>query len=70
MEKRCQGEEQAQEADAQVTSTTSATTYKRKYEEEIAARSKKKKMITTTSRENKRDIKLYCICKTPYDETK
>ncbi|KAK3575101.1 hypothetical protein QTP86_020698 [Hemibagrus guttatus] len=71
LEKICQEREQAQAtADAQITSTTSPTTYKRKYEEEISAKSKKKKMITTTSRETKKDTKLYCICKTPYDETK
>lgn len=71
LEKICRERERAQAAaDAQITSTTSPTTYKRKYEEEIAAKSKKKKMITTTSRETKKDTKLYCICKTPYDETK
>ncbi|XP_046701308.1 nucleosome-remodeling factor subunit BPTF-like isoform X2 [Silurus meridionalis] len=69
LEKICQ-ERQQTEAAAQVTSTTSPSPYKRKYEEENAAKSKKKKMITTTSRETKKDTKLYCICKTPYDETK
>ncbi|XP_060724657.1 nucleosome-remodeling factor subunit BPTF-like isoform X2 [Tachysurus vachellii] len=70
LEKICREREQVQSAsDFQITSTTSPTTYKRRYEEEIAARSKKK-MITTTSRETKKDTKLYCICKTPYDETK
>ncbi|KAF4080090.1 hypothetical protein AMELA_G00166420 [Ameiurus melas] len=71
LEKICQERERAQAATAaQVTGTTSPSTYKRKYEEENAAKSKKKKMITTTSRETKKDTKLYCICKTPYDETK
>ena len=27
-------------------------------------------MISTTSKETKKDTKLYCICKTPYDESK
>lgn len=36
-----------------------------------SAKSKKKKMISTTStKDSKKDTKLYCICKTPYDETK
>ncbi|KAK2528422.1 Bptf [Columba guinea] len=46
---------------------------KRKREEEkdaAASKSKKKKMISTTSKETKKDTKLYCICKTPYDESK
>uniref|UniRef100_A0A3B5M8L7 Bromodomain PHD finger transcription factor n=1 Tax=Xiphophorus couchianus TaxID=32473 RepID=A0A3B5M8L7_9TELE len=55
--------------------TAVASTHKRKREEEremvSAAKSKKKKMISTTStKESKKDTKLYCICKTPYDETK
>uniref|UniRef100_A0A671U9L0 Bromodomain PHD finger transcription factor n=1 Tax=Sparus aurata TaxID=8175 RepID=A0A671U9L0_SPAAU len=55
--------------------TTVASAHKRKREEEretvTSAKSKKKKMISTTStRESKKDTKLYCICKTPYDETK
>ncbi|XP_022061131.2 nucleosome-remodeling factor subunit BPTF isoform X4 [Acanthochromis polyacanthus] len=56
--------------------TTAVTSsHKRKREEErelpISAKSKKKKMISTTStKESKKDTKLYCICKTPYDETK
>ncbi|XP_038227261.1 nucleosome-remodeling factor subunit BPTF isoform X6 [Dermochelys coriacea] len=62
------------------TSVPSATTVpapvssqKRKREEEkdsSASKSKKKKMISTTSKETKKDTKLYCICKTPYDESK
>ncbi|XP_059196627.1 nucleosome-remodeling factor subunit BPTF-like [Centropristis striata] len=56
--------------------TTGVTsTHKRKRDEERepapTAKSKKKKMISTTStKESKKDTKLYCICKTPYDETK
>ncbi|XP_052398142.1 nucleosome-remodeling factor subunit BPTF isoform X15 [Carassius gibelio] len=54
---------------ATVTSPSSA--HKRKREEERdASKSKRKKMISTTSKDSKRDIKLYCICKTPYDESK
>ncbi|XP_069785850.1 nucleosome-remodeling factor subunit BPTF [Narcine bancroftii] len=46
-------------------------TQKRKREEEKEpAKVKKKKMISTTSKESKKDTKLYCICKTPYDESK
>uniref|UniRef100_A0A665VJK8 Bromodomain PHD finger transcription factor n=1 Tax=Echeneis naucrates TaxID=173247 RepID=A0A665VJK8_ECHNA len=57
------------------TTTTVAPTHKRKREEERetvqSAKSKKKKMISTTStKESKKDTKLYCLCKTPYDETK
>lgn len=56
-------------------STTVIPTHKRKREEEregvTSAKSKKKKMISTTStKDTKKDTKLYCICKTPYDETK
>uniref|UniRef100_A0A8C3B4G2 Bromodomain PHD finger transcription factor n=1 Tax=Cyclopterus lumpus TaxID=8103 RepID=A0A8C3B4G2_CYCLU len=55
--------------------TSGAPTHKRKREEEretaTSAKSKKKKMISTTStKESKKDISLYCVCKTPYDETK
>ncbi|XP_074486723.1 nucleosome-remodeling factor subunit BPTF-like isoform X2 [Sebastes fasciatus] len=55
------------------TSVTSSHKRKREEERETAtsAKSKKKKMISTTStKESKKDTKLYCICKTPYDETK
>ncbi|NXO98745.1 BPTF factor, partial [Certhia brachydactyla] len=64
---------------ASVTSSSSTTvpvpvsSQKRKREEEkdsSASKSKKKKMISTTSKETKKDTKLYCICKTPYDESK
>uniref|UniRef100_A0A8C7ZCJ9 Bromodomain PHD finger transcription factor n=1 Tax=Oryzias sinensis TaxID=183150 RepID=A0A8C7ZCJ9_9TELE len=53
--------------------TTVSTSHKRKWEEEreMDAKSKKKKMISTKcTKESKKDPKLYCICKTPYDETK
>ncbi|XP_005350484.1 nucleosome-remodeling factor subunit BPTF isoform X6 [Microtus ochrogaster] len=46
------------------------TSQKRKREEEKDSKSKKKKMISTTSKEAKKDTRLYCICKTPYDESK
>lgn len=54
---------------------TVTSTHKRKREEEretvTPTKSKKKKMISTTStKESKKDTKLYCVCKTPYDETK
>jgi len=52
-----------------------APSHKRKREEEretaSPTKSKKKKMISTTStKESKKEISLYCVCKTPYDETK
>ncbi|ELW67482.1 Nucleosome-remodeling factor subunit BPTF [Tupaia chinensis] len=52
--------------------TLPAASQKRKREEEkdSSSKSKKKKMISTTSKETKKDTKLYCICKTPYDESK
>uniref|UniRef100_H3D9E3 Bromodomain PHD finger transcription factor n=1 Tax=Tetraodon nigroviridis TaxID=99883 RepID=H3D9E3_TETNG len=55
------------------TPASSAHKRKREEEREVATptKSKKKKMISTTStKESKKDTKLYCICKTPYDETK
>uniref|UniRef100_A0A8C1SQ07 Bromodomain PHD finger transcription factor n=1 Tax=Cyprinus carpio TaxID=7962 RepID=A0A8C1SQ07_CYPCA len=53
------------------TVTSPSSTHKRKRDEERdASKSKHKKMISTTSKDSKRDIKLYCICKTPYDESK
>uniref|UniRef100_A0A8C1LBA8 Bromodomain PHD finger transcription factor n=1 Tax=Cyprinus carpio TaxID=7962 RepID=A0A8C1LBA8_CYPCA len=53
------------------TVTSPSSTHKRKRDEERdASKSKRKKMISTTSKDSKRDIKLYCICKTPYDESK
>uniref|UniRef100_A0AAQ4NPJ3 Bromodomain PHD finger transcription factor n=1 Tax=Gasterosteus aculeatus aculeatus TaxID=481459 RepID=A0AAQ4NPJ3_GASAC len=56
-------------------SPSAASSHKRKREEEretaTSAKSKKKKMISTTNaKESKKEIKLYCVCKTPYDETK
>ncbi|XP_074116656.1 nucleosome-remodeling factor subunit BPTF isoform X7 [Sminthopsis crassicaudata] len=60
-----------------VTSTPTlpipVSSQKRKRDDEkesSASKSKKKKMISTTSKETKKDTKLYCICKTPYDESK
>ncbi|KAG9470855.1 hypothetical protein GDO78_016589 [Eleutherodactylus coqui] len=57
------------------TSPTSVPTssHKRKREEEkehFPSKSKKKKIISSTSKDSKKDNKLYCICKTPYDESK
>lgn len=60
------------------TATTAASPHKRKRaeEEREMTKSKKKKMISTSSSsssnkdKDKKDTKLYCICKTPYDETK
>ncbi|XP_060501635.2 nucleosome-remodeling factor subunit BPTF isoform X14 [Panthera onca] len=59
-------------ATATATATLPAASQKRKREEErdSSSKSKKKKMISTTSKETKKDTKLYCICKTPYDESK
>ncbi|KAF3852332.1 hypothetical protein F7725_005687 [Dissostichus mawsoni] len=55
--------------------TSASSTHKRKREDErenvMSAKSKKKKMILTTStKDSKKEIKLYCVCKTPYDESK
>nr|XP_012602824.1 nucleosome-remodeling factor subunit BPTF isoform X13 [Microcebus murinus] len=62
----------AQHAGLLSTPTVPVASQKRKREEEkdSSSKSKKKKMITTTSKETKKDTKLYCICKTPYDESK
>ncbi|XP_053308876.1 nucleosome-remodeling factor subunit BPTF isoform X2 [Spea bombifrons] len=52
---------------------TALSSHKRRREEEKEAaptKSKKKKMISTTSKDDKKDTKIYCICKTPYDESK
>uniref|UniRef100_A0AAR2JA20 Bromodomain PHD finger transcription factor n=1 Tax=Pygocentrus nattereri TaxID=42514 RepID=A0AAR2JA20_PYGNA len=52
---------------------SSASSHKRKRDEDrdgTSSKSKKKKMISTSSKDNKRDTKLYCVCKTPYDESK
>ncbi|XP_028828585.1 nucleosome-remodeling factor subunit BPTF-like isoform X2 [Denticeps clupeoides] len=51
------------------TITLSTSPYKRKREDELEAPSTKSKNISTTSK-TCTDIKLYCICKTPYDESK
>ncbi|XP_072795538.1 nucleosome-remodeling factor subunit BPTF isoform X12 [Vicugna pacos] len=57
---------------ATATATLPVASQKRKREEDrdSSSKSKKKKMISTTSKETKKDTKLYCICKTPYDESK
>ncbi|KAB5553983.1 hypothetical protein PHYPO_G00044890 [Pangasianodon hypophthalmus] len=55
------------------TVTSPPSSHKRKRDEERDAalsKSKKKKMISTSSKDSKRDTKLYCVCKTPYDESK
>ncbi|XP_067860004.1 nucleosome-remodeling factor subunit BPTF isoform X4 [Heptranchias perlo] len=49
---------------------TTVTQKRKRDEEKEPAKAKKKKMISTTSKESKKDTKLYCICKTPYDESK
>ncbi|XP_076148827.1 nucleosome-remodeling factor subunit BPTF-like isoform X5 [Alosa pseudoharengus] len=54
-------------------SALTATGHKRKREEErdvTSVKAKKKKMISTTSKATTKDSKLYCVCKTPYDESK
>ncbi|KAI4877537.1 hypothetical protein NFI96_015816 [Prochilodus magdalenae] len=53
--------------------SSSAPSHKRKRDEDRdgpSSKSKKKKMISTSSKDSKRDTKLYCVCKTPYDESK
>ncbi|XP_062874525.1 nucleosome-remodeling factor subunit BPTF isoform X2 [Trichomycterus rosablanca] len=53
--------------------TSPPSSHKRKRDEERDAalsKNKKKKMISTSSKDSKRDTKLYCVCKTPYDESK
>ncbi|XP_055984041.1 nucleosome-remodeling factor subunit BPTF isoform X3 [Sorex fumeus] len=61
-----------QHAGPLATASLPTASQKRKREEErdSSSKSKKKKMISTTSKETKKDTKLYCICKTPYDESK
>ncbi|KAG7269984.1 hypothetical protein CRUP_027536 [Coryphaenoides rupestris] len=56
---------------------TASAGHKRKRESPTSAvgnpnaKCKKKRMISTTSsKENRKDTKLYCVCKTPYDESK
>ncbi|XP_054615497.1 nucleosome-remodeling factor subunit BPTF isoform X2 [Dunckerocampus dactyliophorus] len=36
----------------------------------FSSKHKKKKKLSSTSKDHKKDTKLYCICKTPYDESK
>ncbi|XP_053274261.1 nucleosome-remodeling factor subunit BPTF isoform X2 [Pleuronectes platessa] len=56
--------------------TTATSAHKRKRDEEretatsAKSKSKKKLIVTTNTKDNKKEIKLYCVCKTPYDETK
>ncbi|MBN3299112.1 BPTF factor, partial [Amia calva] len=61
-------------ASAMASPGSAAAAHKRKREDEREAlptsKPKKKKMISTTSRDAKKDTKLYCVCKTPYDESK
>ncbi|XP_055753765.1 nucleosome-remodeling factor subunit BPTF-like isoform X6 [Salvelinus fontinalis] len=70
---------QAAAATAQVASSLSPTmassssAHKRKRDDErdsSSTKPKKKKMISTTSKDHKKEVKLYCVCKTPYDEAK
>uniref|UniRef100_A0AAY5ED09 Bromodomain PHD finger transcription factor n=1 Tax=Electrophorus electricus TaxID=8005 RepID=A0AAY5ED09_ELEEL len=56
---------------AMVTSPTSSHKRKRDEDRDLpSSKNKKKKMISTSSKDSKRDTKLYCVCKTPYDESK
>uniref|UniRef100_A0A3B3VPT4 Bromodomain PHD finger transcription factor n=1 Tax=Poecilia latipinna TaxID=48699 RepID=A0A3B3VPT4_9TELE len=43
---------------------------KRKRDSGSLKHKKKKKKLSSTSKDHKKDTKLYCICKTPYDESK
>ncbi|KAG5853753.1 hypothetical protein ANANG_G00029660 [Anguilla anguilla] len=69
---------QAAASAAQAIAVTAAvasppSAHKRKREDDkdhTPTKPKKKKMISTTSKDTKKDTKLYCICKTPYDESK
>nr|XP_057905963.1 nucleosome-remodeling factor subunit BPTF isoform X2 [Doryrhamphus excisus] len=36
----------------------------------FSSKHKKKKKLSSTSKDHQKDTKLYCICKTPYDESK
>ncbi|XP_023675299.2 nucleosome-remodeling factor subunit BPTF isoform X2 [Paramormyrops kingsleyae] len=63
----------AQAAAALSSTVSSPSTHKRKRDDDkdaTSTKAKKKKMISTTSKDAKKDTKLYCICKTPYDESK
>ncbi|XP_061083585.1 nucleosome-remodeling factor subunit BPTF isoform X5 [Conger conger] len=65
---------QASQAAALPTVVSSPpSAHKRKREDDrdhTPTKPKKKKMISTTSKDTKKDTKLYCVCKTPYDESK
>ncbi|XP_078454858.1 nucleosome-remodeling factor subunit BPTF isoform X9 [Lampetra planeri] len=57
-------------AHSPATSPSSASKRKRD-SDTTSSKAKRKKMITTSSRgDAKRDTKLYCVCKTPYDSSK
>ncbi|XP_048869228.1 nucleosome-remodeling factor subunit BPTF-like isoform X7 [Brienomyrus brachyistius] len=63
----------ASQAAAALSTVSSPSTHKRKRDDDkdtTSTKAKKKKMISTTSKDAKKDTKLYCICKTPYDESK
>ncbi|KAI1896742.1 hypothetical protein AGOR_G00097940 [Albula goreensis] len=63
----------AQTAVLTTTVASPPSAHKRKREDDkdhTPTKPKKKKMISTTSKDAKKDTKLYCICKTPYDESK
>ncbi|XP_069511125.1 nucleosome-remodeling factor subunit BPTF isoform X2 [Ambystoma mexicanum] len=60
-----------------LSSAVSSNKRKREEEKDLSySKSRKKKMISTTStasketKEETQDTKLYCVCKTPYDESK
>uniref|UniRef100_A0A3Q3GGT5 Bromodomain PHD finger transcription factor n=1 Tax=Labrus bergylta TaxID=56723 RepID=A0A3Q3GGT5_9LABR len=65
---------------SQSTHTSPSSSHKRKREEERdrnrdrdrdrSSKHKKKKKPSSASKDHKKDSKLYCICKTPYDESK
>uniref|UniRef100_G3NV03 Bromodomain PHD finger transcription factor n=1 Tax=Gasterosteus aculeatus aculeatus TaxID=481459 RepID=G3NV03_GASAC len=56
--------------------TSPSSSHKRKREEErdkernSISKHKKKKKLSSTSKDPKKDTKLYCVCKTAYDESK
>uniref|UniRef100_A0A8C9V9T5 Bromodomain PHD finger transcription factor n=1 Tax=Scleropages formosus TaxID=113540 RepID=A0A8C9V9T5_SCLFO len=55
------------------TMASPSSSQKRKRDDDrdpTSTKMKKKKMITTTSKDVKKDTKLYCVCRTPYDESK
>uniref|UniRef100_A0A4W5JWS8 Bromodomain PHD finger transcription factor n=1 Tax=Hucho hucho TaxID=62062 RepID=A0A4W5JWS8_9TELE len=53
-----------------MASPSSAHKRKRDGERDSSSAKPKKKMISTTSKDHKKEVKLYCVCKTPYDEAK